>query len=377
MPKVAIIAEFPVGVLTGQMMGRGGGHAATWLPQLAKAWQSSNDCEIHWCILDRSVRSLCTITKWNQTFHRIPSPGISTGMLLGRWPQRLSYRKVLRDIRPDVIHCWGTETLHGAALWEFNGPSILSMQGIVSVYSKTGDLKGWRWRLFEHWEPSSIRKATLVTSESQWGLDRVREIMPGKATHMVEYGVFPSYYDIQWSPQPDQPRIFFAGGFNRLKGIDILLEMLRKNPQRKWKLAFAGGGYLKTQLENLNDPNVEVLGLLTMAQIQEQMAKAWALVLPSRADTSPNVVKEARVIGLPVVASPHGGHAEYIEHGKDGFIVPNENPDEWFRALDTIANDFELCRSMGAIHHQYFRSYFRPENTASHFLKLYKSMANG
>jgi hypothetical protein len=31
-PKIAIIAEFPIGVLEGAMAGRGGGQAATWLP---------------------------------------------------------------------------------------------------------------------------------------------------------------------------------------------------------------------------------------------------------------------------------------------------------------------------------------------------------
>lgn len=374
MIRVAVIAEFPVGVLTGKMMGRGGGQAATWLPQLAKEWQKARDCEIHWCVLDQTVGKPSSVRKWNQTFHRIPSSGVSVGMLLGRWPQRLAYRKILRDINPDVVHCWGTETLHGAALLEFDGPKVLSMQGVVTTYAKTGDLKGWRWKLFEHWESGSIRRATRVTSESQWGLDRVAEIAPGKRMDKVEYGVFPSYYDIEWEPQVEQPRIFFAGGLSRLKGVDILLEMLRRHPDRKWKMVFAGGGYLEGSLRALNDPNVEVLGVLETDEVQAQMTKAWALVLPSRADTSPNVVKEARVIGLPVIASPHGGHAEYIQHGVDGEIVSSEDPDQWFRALDGLAADFDLCRTMGRIHLQHFREYFRPENTASQFLNLYREL---
>jgi glycosyltransferase involved in cell wall biosynthesis len=374
MIKIAIIAEFPIGVLTGQMMGRGGGHAATWLPQLATAWKDITDCEIHWCVLDRSTRKICSVRRWNQTFHRIPSPGVSVGMLLGRWPQRLAYRGVLRNINPDVVHCWGTETLHGVALWEFDGPSILSMQGVVATYAKTGDLKGWRWKLFKHWESQTIRRATLVTSESQWGLDRVAEIAPGKKSSRVEYGVFPGYYEIVWSPEPAKPRILFVGGLNRLKGVDILVEMLRKHPVRNWKMVFAGGGYLEGPLRALNDPNIEVLGTLKTGEVQDQMAKAWALVLPSRADTSPNVVKEARVIGLPVVASPHGGHAEYIQHGIDGLIMHSECPEDWFQALDRLAADLDKCRSMGVVHHKQFRDYFRPENTASQFLGLYREL---
>jgi len=372
--KVAIMAQFPLSVLDSEMTGRGGGQLATWLPQLAKAWEHQTECDIHWCVLDRTAKRPGSVRRWNQTFHSIPSGSVSVGMLLGRWPQRLGYRRVLRDIRPDVVHCWGTETLHGAALFEFDGPSILSMQGVITTYAKTGDLKGWRWRLFEHWEPSSIRRATVVTSESQWGLDRVAELVPGKETRKIEYGVFQSYYDIAWRPAADAPRVLFVGGLNRLKGVDILMRMLERHPGRRWKTVIVGEGDLGESLRALNDPMVEVAGTLTTSQVQEQMAAAWVLVHPARADTSPNVVKEARVIGLPVVASPHGGHAEYVCDGVDGWIVDSEDPDVWFAKLDEMCADYEMCHRMGQARREHFRSYFQPQNTADAFLSLYQSL---
>jgi len=375
MTKVAIFADFPFGVLAGQMAGRGGGHISTWLPQLAKAWEGQKECELHWVIPDRSVRRVESARFWGQTFHRLPAMGITASFLLARWPHRLAFRKILHEIRPDVIHCWGTETLNGAALCDFAGPSILSMQGMISTYSQVGDLKGWRWGLFRHWEPISIQRATVVSSESQWGLDQVEKIAPGKAARKIEYGVFPTFYDVRWAPETDQPRILFAGGLNRLKGVDILVKMLRRHPRRNWKMVFAGCGYLEEELRALNDPTVEILGTLKTQEVQEQMAKAWALVLPSRADTSPNVVKEARVIGLPVVVSPHGGHAEYVEHGRDGLIVASEDSEDWFAALDRLCCDFGSCREMGAARHKFFRDHFRPENTAKAFLELYQELA--
>ena len=373
MKKVCIFAQFPMGVLEAAMAGRGGGHAATWLPQLARAWESQDQFEIHWCILEK-VPKPNTSTAWRQWFHQLPGGGISAGLLTARWPQRLTCRKIINQIKPDLIHCWGTETLNGAALNEFGGPSILSMQGVVTALARTGHLKGWRWKLFEAYEGESIRRASLVTSESRWGLERVNEIVSGKRARLVEYGVFPSFYDVAWAPDRAAPRILFAGGLASLKGVDILLQMLKQNPQRKWTAAFAGDGPLAQALLDLKDPKIEMLGTLKTPELQQEMAKSWALVLPSRADTSPNVVKEARVIGLPVVGSPHGGHAEYIEHGKDGFIVPSEDPEEWFQALDQLASDFDLCQSMGKARHEYFREYFRPEKTAEAFLRLYSEM---
>lgn len=374
MKKICIFSEFPLSAISGESSGRGGGQAATWLPQLARAWETSAGIDIHWAVFDRSADKPEMITGWNQTFHRIPCPSISASLLLGRWPHRLAAKALIRSMQPDLIHVWGTENLFGAALQEFDGPSILSMQGILHTYFKTGDLTGWRWRLFKHWEPVSLQKASMITSESQWGLDRVKEIVSGKPLHKIEYGVFPSYYDVQWEPSPDQPEVLYAGGLCRLKGTDILLEMLRRHPQRSWKLVVAGGGYLQESLKALNDPMVEVLGTIKTPELQARMARAWALVHPSRADTSPNVVKEARVIGLPVIGSPHGGHAEYIEHGNDGFIVESEDPQDWFQPIDSICSDYTLCRKMGQHRHEFFREHFRPEKTAEAFLELYRDL---
>jgi glycosyltransferase involved in cell wall biosynthesis len=225
------------------------------------------------------------------------------------------------------------------------------------------------------WE-KSVRKADLITCESNWGLERLEEIIPGKPQRRIEYGVNPSYYDVARNPSSNAPEILFAGGLSRAKGVDILLEMLKRHPQRSWKLVIAGGGYLEESLRALNDPMVEVLGTIKTQELQARMARAWALVHPSRADTSPNVVKEARVIGLPVIGSPHGGHAEYIENGKDGLIVESENPDVWFKALDSLCSDYALCRDMGKRRHEFFRSHFRAENTADAFSKLYREITS-
>ncbi|MFO1522274.1 MAG: glycosyltransferase [Kiritimatiellia bacterium] len=127
----------------------------------------------------------------------------------------------------------------------------------------------------------------------------------------------------------------------------------------------------------MRHPSVEQLGMVTSQRLQAEMSRAWALVLPSRADTSPNVVKEARVVGLPVVVSPHGGHAGYVEDGVDGRIVGTGDPDDWFAALDGLGRDLDTVRGMGRARHAFYRDYFRPERTASEFVRLYRDMVKG
>lgn len=312
--------------------------------------------------------------KWGQMFHAVPCPRASACLMLGRWPVRRALGEMFRLIRPDLIHVFGTENLNGAALEVYSGPSILSMQGVIYTIFKTGDLRGLWWRMFKHWEETSLRQASVITAESDWAVARVKEIVPERKMRQIEYGVYPNFYEVEWRPDAAKPEVLYVGGLCQAKGTDILLEMLRRHPRRCWRMAFAGSGYLEQALRDLRDPMIDVLGTIGTREVQERMARAWVLAHPSRADSSPNVVKEARVIGLPVVGSPHGGHAEYIESGMDGYIIDSEDPDEWFRVLDGLCQDYAACQAMGAARHDFFREHFKPENTAQAFLNLYREV---
>lgn len=372
--RIVIIAEFPVSAISKPFLGRGGGQDATWLPQLANAFSKQKKFEIHWVIFDKAA-NVESCTEWlGQYFHILPGIRKTWGFLTGMWDEKRKLRKLFHVLKPSLIHCWGTETFNPAALRIFKGPSILSMQGIVTAYRKTGKLPGWRWAILERWESKSIRLASVITSESIWGMERVKKLVLDADVRRVEYGVTPTFYEVDWKPDFSRPRFLFAGGLSHLKGVDILVELLKRHKECDWTMVFAGDGELKGQIQKLDVRHVEVLGTITTSELQGEMSRAWGLILPSRADTSPNVVKEARVVGLPVIVSPHGGQAGYVEDGIDGFCVDSETPERWFQAIDRLAHDFELCQTMGNVNRQKYRDYFRPENTAGNFLRLYHEL---
>jgi glycosyltransferase involved in cell wall biosynthesis len=108
--------------------------------------------------------------------------------------------------------------------------------------------------------------------------------------------------------------------------------------------------------------------------MQEVLAGALCFVLPTRGDTSPNSVKEARVVGLPVVTSAHGGQSGYILNGQNGCIVDPLTSEGIAEALDRIMTDPDLARRMGAERHQHDREYFMPDNTANGFRRIYREL---
>jgi glycosyltransferase involved in cell wall biosynthesis len=105
------------------------------------------------------------------------------------------------------------------------------------------------------------------------------------------------------------------------------------------------------------------------------MAKAWCLVHPTRADTSPNCVKEARVIGLPVVTTTEGGQTQYVEHGKSGFIHQPGDVEGLIQGVLTVTRDWETSLAMGAHGQAECRAKLHPTRTATRLLELYQRTA--
>jgi glycosyltransferase involved in cell wall biosynthesis len=118
------------------------------------------------------------------------------------------------------------------------------------------------------------------------------------------------------------------------------------------------------------------MGLLGWKELQSKLSAAWALVHPTKADTGPMAVKEARVIGLPVITTAERGQSRYVHHGENGFIVPSSDPDALATAIDRLAGDFAMVKRFGHTHHDSDREYFRPEKTASAFCDLYLDLAH-
>lgn len=73
--------------------------------------------------------------------------------------------------------------------------------------------------------------------------------------------------------------------------------------------------------------------------IQDLMAAADVLVMPSLDEGVPNTVQEAMYMGLPVIASPVGGIPEIIRHGETGWVLSLDEPQAWVEALAICARE--------------------------------------
>ena len=372
---VAVLAAFPLHAL--KVFGgkyRPKGHYATWLPQIAEAWDGQNEFEIHWVVMSELVEERRDLCEWGQMFHVLPTSQSGRATTLFR-ADRKAIGAVLDEIQVDLVHGWGTEDVYGLAAVLSGRPNIVSMQGILSAIL----LKSWmhpRDYFQGLLELYCLRKAQVITTESEWGAAVVRKRRGIKPVEIVEYGVQKVFFSTQWKPVAENNLTIFVGRIEAGKGIQDLVEAFRDPALSGSELVVVGGVEREwaKKLQKEAPTNIRWLGRKTAEETAKYMAKAWCLVLPTRADTSPNVVKEARVIGLPVITTRNGGQASYVRDGEDGYFVECGDVVGLVEKLRIVLGSLATAEKFGEVGKQRYRDLFAADQTAKHFQALYRKM---
>lgn len=325
---------------------------------------------IHWVTLSTEVTEPRTVEYLHQTFHILPTATRKRASTLFR-QDRAAIRAVLSEIKPDLVHGWGTEDVYALSAVTSGYRNMVSMAGLLSHYvlkTKMHPRDYFQAAL----ELFILRKADLITVETEWGR-KVLQRRTRRPIELVEYGVRPHFYDIPWQPDPAKPVALFIGSIQPRKGIQDAVSAFayRGLSGYELRIAGAGSGPWADALRRRATPNVTWLGQISPEQTAQELSRAWCLVLPTRCDTSPNVVKEARVIGLPVITTSAGGQSDYIHDGENGFIVPCGQTGVLAERLECLLKNYDQCRAMGAARREEARGYFRPERTADKFVRIY------
>ncbi len=373
--KIAVLADFPKHRIEGYpQTGAPKGHHATWLPQTAESFAEIPGLEAHWIVMSAEVEQPLRLESFGQEFHVLPTSSRGRASSLYRGDRR-RINETLRRIQPDLVHGWGSEDVYGWAAVRSGLPHLVSMQGILTHYI-TRNRMGGRDYLCAGIEWSMLRGATDVSCESRWAVDLLGRRRLRARLHQVEYGVDPRFYSVDWRPDPNRKAVVFVGTVTPRKGVEDLVRAFAQREMRETELWICGGasGPYADRLRGLATPNVKWLGYLGREETAERMARAWCLALPTRCDTSPNVVKEARVIGLPVVSTPCGGQSDYIEEGRNGFMVEPGEAEALREALTRVTKDLGTCLAMGRWLHAEHRDYFRPGRTGRAFADVYESL---
>jgi glycosyltransferase involved in cell wall biosynthesis len=291
-----------------------------------------------------------------------------------RWPTYAAARRLwLRDLRRDATTNRGRRFGQALVLAHELPADVGALYAHylhtpASVARYAAVLRGLLWCASAHakdiwttpaWEKAEkLQDCAWATTCTATGAAHLRELAPGAEVMLTYHGLDASRFA---APQrtrgpdgtdPRRPvRLLGVARLVPKKGIEVLLEALALLPSElHWRYEHVGAGPLRDAL----DGAARRLGLAERiawrgALPQEEVIAAYhaadLFVLASRIapdgdrDGLPNVLLEAGAMELPVVASGTAGVSELVEAGRNGRLVPPEDPAALAAALAALIRD--------------------------------------
>jgi len=289
----------------------------------------------------------------------------------GRIPSALADRVMirpgierLRSFAPALIHAhFATDGLRAVAVADEIGvPLVTSLRGYDVSRSRvglllSGRLSWMRYALFQH---RLMARGDLFLAVSEaLRTQAIARGFPAERT-LVHYNGVDL---VRFRPGGDREvaTILHVGRLVAKKGTATLLRAFAevRNAYPQARLMVVGEGPLRLRLERLAGDlalgeSIVFAGARTPDEIAGFMRTATLLAAPSRttvggdAEGLPNVVVEAMASGLPVVATDHGGIAEAVAEGENGFLVGESQVEPLARRIGDLLTDAALRARMGA-----------------------------
>lgn len=370
-PKIAILASFPSWILFSEVPNPGT-HYAVWLVSLFHIFSQENlPYEIHWISLHKGIKHTILKKSHNQYFHLLPRRSKLLSQLTLYTEDKWRIAKEIHSIQPELIHAWGTEDCYGYAVRNSKKPSMLSMQGVLTAYSIRAKMPNFQIR--QAWfEKQTLSKFNIITTESQWAADCCKEIAPDSDIRLWEYAANEDFFTVERNLS-DEPSCLIAGTNSPVKNVSCAISAFSRPELKHVKLYMAG--IFPEEYHEL-PPNIIPLGRVSRDKMRELLSSTWCLVHPSLADSCPNIVKEARVMGVPVIVTTECGAKQYVIDGKSGYIIPCHNDMELAHSVLNIVASKEISLNMGNYDRSRCLNELSSTTMENRIFELYKELLN-
>ena len=172
----------------------------------------------------------------------------------------------------------------------------------------------------------------------------LRAGIPARLLRLVENGIADQGEQKVGNNGDWRCTFLFAGRFDRQKGVDIFIEAMRRMPADCIGVLLGGAVLAEEALSDV-PPNVVVRGWAPREEVQDQISRADALVMPSRWEGFGLTALEAMRASKPVIAAGVGGLSDLIVDGYNGRIVQPNSVDALVEAM--CAGNRESLAEMG------------------------------
>lgn len=262
----------------------------------------------------------------------------------------------LKKIAPTTNCLFVFDQYHHVSYLDTDLPVVVMWD---SIYRELMDMKAYNVKkssdereLLIALEKDAFRKIALTVFPSQTSLNNAKKYydIDESKVAIIPYGANlplaerqPNFLDLNCSTEGSVCKILFVnshGGWHR-KGGDIVEKILMSlNDQNINAELHVIGPY-----EGKAHPRVIVHGVLDRNIARENklfrdtMADCHFLLLPSRGDFVPGIIREAHFFGLPTIGSQVGSIPEMIKEGVTGYTIFDYHPEIYAAKIISIFTD--------------------------------------
>ena len=261
-----------------------------------------------------------------------------------------SLKAIVKTENYDVVHAFNVPSAF-AMKYTKAKKKVLSIHGVYSeqvdtLHSKTISTAA------KITETKVLEWADKLTTDSKI----VKKIYKEKLN--VDFEFFYAPLDINKfekleKVEKKEKQIIFIGRDSHEKGIDILKEIESKI-------------------------NAKVI-YCTNTKWEDAMLELKAssiLVVPSRMESIPQVIKEAFYLKIPVIATNVGGIPELITNNETGILVPANNPEILLENINKLLKDKETASKLSDKGYQFVMKNLTWEILLPKYVKFYEELLN-
>lgn len=358
----------------------------SWLYSMSEALINTDDVEL-FNITQGNVREVTrqnykSINQWVVPASSLGKNGLpKTKIIQG-------IQRIVEEVKPDIIHVWGTENYWGLlhSREYIQGNLILEIQGLKYAYAKyfyagltlidiircfrlkefirpSGSLVGLKLG-FERWgrfEKEMILKSEFISTQSEWVRTHISYVNSYAKLINTQIALRSEFLECtKWDIGACIPfQIFTSSSSSSIsyKGLHILFDAIGilKKKFPKIKLNIAGSissglrldGYSKWLQDKIKKngicDNINWLGSLDAENIVKQMQKSNVVVVPSFIETYCLALDEALTVGVPTVVSFSGAMPELAEHKKTALFYSPGDVEMCANAIQSFFLDKNLA----------------------------------
>lgn len=294
------------------------------------------------------------------------------------WPYYIqSFKNIIEDFQPDVIHVFGAELYIGLATFASDIPLVLHIQGILNptseVYFPPGfsqldyilqdynPLKIWkRYSNYLWWLRSCFRERTIVQhtkhfiGRTDWDQRATYIMNPHANYHFGEEIMRPLFYNSGLRTLPAKLVINTVISKPYYKGYDLVLKtayLLKNNLHLDfiWNVYGSVTSYFAEKKLRLyhKDLNIVLHGVVNGNTLRTSHLSSTVYVHTSYIENGCNAIIEAQMCSCPIIANYVGGLVNTVKNGETGYLVPANDPYQTAYFIEYLFTHPDVNMSMG------------------------------